>query len=268
MNPFSCTIIQFDVPLEEPKEETLSRMVSAIEAAAADLVVFPELATTGYHVFDRLDDLAEPVGGETTETLGAAADAADSEVLFGMPLADGEAVYNAAVWLDSDGDVRARYDKRHLWGDERDAFDTGERYLVVEAPFGRVGVQICYDLAFPEASAALAREECDLFVNLSAWTVKMERDWQTLLPARAVEQGAYVIGCNRAGTEAGDSFCGSSMVVEPDGTTISELGNGPGRLTATLEPGIVAAERRRNPMRVDRQDDRTDAESTERKPSY
>lgn len=262
MNPFSCTVVQLDTPLEEPKTETLSRMTAAIEDADADLVVFPELATTGYHVFERLDDLAEPVPGPTTERLGAAAAATDSEVLFGMPVADGGAVYNAAVWLDADGDVRARYDKRHLWGDEQDAFDTGERYLVVEAPFGRVGVQICYDLAFPEASAALARAECDLFVNLSAWTVKMERDWGTLLPARAVEQGAYVIGCNRAGTEAGDSFCGSSMVIEPDGTTIAELGNDAGRLTATLEPGIVAAERRRNPIRVDRSEDRIDVETS------
>ena len=262
MNPFSCNIVQFDAPLEEPKEETVSRMVAAIEAADADLVVFPELATTGYHVFDRLEELAEPVPGPTTETLGAAAADTDSEVVFGTPVADGEAVYNAAVWLDSDGAVRARYDKRHLWGDERGAFEKGERYLVVEAPFGRVGVQICYDLAFPEASAALAREECDLFVNLSAWTVKMERDWDTLLPARAVEQGAYVVGCNRAGTEAGDSFCGRSMVVEPDGSVIAELGNGAGQLTATLDPGVVAAERRRNPIRTDRPDDSIDAETT------
>jgi (R)-amidase len=89
-------------------------------------------------------------------------------------------------------------------------------------------------------------------VNLSAWTVRMERDWHTLLPARAVEQGAYVVGCNRAGLEAGDSFCGRSTVVEPDGTTVVEMGDAPGRVSVTLDPGVVAAERARNPMRTDR----------------
>ncbi|WP_336134514.1 carbon-nitrogen hydrolase family protein [Natronomonas amylolytica] len=252
MKRFECNLVQFDSRLEEPKDETVSRMATVVRETDADLIVFPELATTGYHVFDRIEDLAEPVPGPTTEELSAAAEATESEVLFGMPVEDGEAVYNSAVWLGADGKIRARYDKRHLWGDEQDVFKRGNRYVAVETPFGRVGVQICYDLAFAESSAALARAECDLFVNLSAWTVKMERDWARLLPARAVEQGAYVVGCNRAGTEAGDTFCGSSMAIEPDGTVVAEMGTEAGQVTTTIDPGIVSAERRRNPIREDR----------------
>ncbi|MFC6734008.1 carbon-nitrogen hydrolase family protein [Haladaptatus sp. DYSN1] len=255
MKQFTVSVVQFDASLGPADEKTLSRMERAIDRADADLVVFPELATTGYHVFDQLADVAEPVPGPTTERLGEAARAADVEVLFGMPVFEDGAVYNSAVWLAADGSVRARYDKRHCWGGEREVFTPGDEYLAVDAPFGRVGVQICYDLTFPEASAALARAECDLVVNISAWTAQMERDWQRLLPARAVENGAYVVGCNRTGTEAGNTFCGKSTVIEPDGARIVELGDAAGQARVTLHPGVVAAERDRNPLREDRPTD-------------
>lgn len=253
MKRFTVSVVQFDGTLGPADDRTLERMAAAIAAPNADLVVFPELATTGYHIFEDLSSLAEPVPGPTTDALGAAAADADTEVLFGMPVLDGAGnVYNSAVWLTADGDVRACYNKRHLWGNESGGFTPGEEYTVVEAPFGRVGVQICYDLNFPTASAAFARAECDVLVNIAAWTHRMERDWNTLLPARAIEQGAYVVGCNRAGTEAGNTFCGRSTVIEPDGTTVVELTDGPGQVTKTLDPGVVTAERTRNPMRADR----------------
>lgn len=252
MKRFTVSVVQFDSSLGPADDGTLDRMAEAISTADVDLVVFPELATTGYHVFEDLPAVAESIPGRTTEALGAAAAAADAEVLFGMPVQDGEAVYNTAVWLDTNGEVRARYDKRHLWGDERDVYAVGDSYGVVEAPFARVGVQICYDLNFPEASLALARAECDVVVNIAAWTARMERDWKTLLPARAVEQGAYVIGSNRAGTAAGNTFCGRSTIIEPDGSKVVELGDAPGQVTVALDPRVVAVERERNPMRADR----------------
>lgn len=262
MNRFTVSVVQFDSTLGPADDGTRERMADAITAADADLVVFPELVTTGYHVFDDLPDLAEPVPGPTTEVLGAAAAEADAAVLFGMAVKADDAVYNSAVWLDSDGDVRTRYDKRHCWGTEQGAFAVGDEYVVVDAPFGRIGIQVCYDLNFPAASTALARAGCDVFINISAWTVRMERDWHTLLPARALEQGAYVVGCNHAGTEAGRTFCGRSAVYEPDGTRIAALGDSSGQLSVTLEPEVVAAEQRRNPMREDRP--AADADANER----
>ncbi|SEO20445.1 Carbon-nitrogen hydrolase [Halogranum amylolyticum] len=252
MNRFTCRLVQFDSRLGSANDDTLGRMREAIETADAELVVFPELATTGYNTFDTLDSIVESVPGRTTAKLGDIAQANDVEVVFGMPVEDDGDMFNSAIWLDSDGEVKARYNKRHLWGDERDAYTPGSKYLVVDAPFGRVGVQICYDLAFAEASAALAQANCDVFVNISAWSFRMERDWDTLLPARAIEQGAYVLGCNRAGTEPSGSFCGRSTVIEPDGTRIVEMGDSPGYVDVTLDPGVVETERARNPIRKDR----------------
>ena len=252
MNRVTVNLVQFDSQLGPANQGNLDRMVTAVRAADADLVVFPELATTGYTLTGIDHDVAEPIPGPSTDILGAAAAETDTEVIFGIPVIDDGLTYNTAVWLDTDGDVRARYDKRHLWGIEQEIFEPGTSYTVVDAPFGRVGLQVCYDLNFPEASAALAHAECDIFVNISAWTVRMQRDWTRLLPARAIEQGAYVLGCNRSGTEAGNTFCGRSTVIEPDGSRIVEMGNGPGQMSVTLDPGVVDAERARNPMREDR----------------
>lgn len=262
MDRFTVSVVQFESTIGPADDGTLDRMTDAVANADADLVVFPELATTGYHVFDDVTAVAEPVPGPTTDALGTAAAAANAAVLFGMPVRDEGTVYNSAVWIDADGEVRTRYDKRHCWGGERTVFTPGDEYAVVDAPFGRIGIQICYDLNFPEASAALARAGCDVLVNISAWTVRMERDWEALLPARALEQGAFVVGCNHAGTEAGRTFCGRSTVIEPDGTRMVEMGDSPGQASVQLDPAVLDVERRRNPMREDRPT--TDAPATDR----
>lgn len=255
MKRFKCNIVQFDTAACSATEDPLTRMISAVESSDADLVVFPELATTGYDIFEDINSVAETVPGPTTNILSKTAVNNDTEILYGMPVVDDGDFYNSAIWISATGKVRARYDKCHPWGDEQAVFASGSQYVVVEAPFARVGVQICYDLNYPEASAAIARAECDVLINIAAWTVRLERDWQTVLPARALEQGAYVIGCNRAGIERGDSFCGQSTIIEPDGSKIIEMGDQSGQVSATLDPGVVTAERERNPMREDRPND-------------
>ena len=101
MNRFAVDVVQFDSRLEtDDDDDPVERMADAVASSEAELIVFPELATTGYHVFDALDDVAEPVPGPTTDVLGAAAADAESHVLFGMPVRSCEVVSNAAVWLE------------------------------------------------------------------------------------------------------------------------------------------------------------------------
>lgn len=127
--------------------------------------------------------------------------------------------------------------------------------LLVEAEERGIGVQICYDSNFPEQSAALAADGIDVLINVSAWSVLMGGDWDRLLPARALESGAFVLACNRAGREADLNFHGHSRVYNPDGSVVAELGAEPGRLTHRLEYDRLERERRRNPMRTDRRED-------------
>ncbi len=250
----TVTLVQFSPTLGPPTDGTLDRICETIRRAATDLIVFPELATTGYRIFQRLDACAEPVSGPTTRRIGAAAADAESHVLFGMPLEDGDAIYNSAVWIDRDGTVRARYDKRQLWGTEKEAFTPGETLLVVEVEERSIGVQICYDLNFPEQSAAFAAADVDALVNISAWSVSMSDDWDRLLPARALENGAFVLACNRVGEEDDIEFYGHSRVYEPDGSVGARLTSDPDRLTYRLEEASLLGERDRNPMWKDRRE--------------
>ncbi|MFC7166078.1 carbon-nitrogen hydrolase family protein [Halospeciosus flavus] len=256
LDSFTCRLVQWETSLGPPDDGTLDAMSETIRAAGSDqvdLVIFPELVTTGYHVFDRLADDAEPIPGPTTDRLGRVAADADVHVLFGMPGRTDTGYQNAAVWLDRDGAVRAAHVKRHRWGAERDAFEPGPGPTVVETDFGTFGLQICYEANFPEASADLARTGVDAIINISAWSVTMEPDWHTLLPARALENGAYLLGCNLVGDEESTTFCGHSKAINPDGTVQTELDETAGTLTVTLERDRLRTERDRNPMRHDRE---------------
>jgi len=251
---FSCSVVQWDVDRGPAGEQTHEQMTARIRAAEdADIVVFPELATTGYKVFDRLDEVAEPVPGPTTDVLSAVARETGCHILFGMPIRDGNDIFNSAVWIARDGSLAGRYDKRCLWGVEQDHFAMGNTATVLDTDFARVGIQICYDLNFPEVSAALCEAGIDVLINIAAWSVRLQRDWETLLPARALECGTYVVGCNRVGREEDVTFAGSSSVFAPDGTKVAGFGDNPGQTTISLDPRTVKQERERNPMAQDRE---------------
>lgn len=258
---FSVQLCQVGPPETESVAEQRDAMARAVRNADVDvdLVVFPELTVTGYHVFDRLPGAAESVPGPSTDALGSAAVARQTNVLFGLPVSRDGDVYNAAVWLGRDGSVAAVHEKYHLWGEEHEHFTAGDRYTVVDTEFGRVGVQICYEANFPEASLALAMREVDAIVNISAWSERMEPDWHTLLPTRALENGAYVVGGNFAGPGRDTTFCGRSKVVGPDGQVVEELGTQPDACTVSLKRAALEAEHERNPMRDDRAADPLEA---------
>ncbi|WP_290814095.1 carbon-nitrogen hydrolase family protein [Halovivax sp.] len=250
-------LVQFDPTLGPADDGTLERLCDRVRSVGgtADLIVFPELATTGYSIFDQIEACAESIPGPTTRAIGAAAAEAEVHVLVGMAVrADdsGDDVTNSAVWIDRTGTVRARYDKYQPWGDERSAFGSGDRPLVVSCEGWTFGLQICYDLNFPEVSAAFARAGVDAVVNVSAWSAPMAGDWDRLLPARAIENGAYVLGCNRAGTEGDLEFYGRSTAYDPDGSVLDRLGADEDVLSAHLSKAALSRERERNPMRRDR----------------
>ena len=250
-------LVQFDPTVGPADDGTLERVCDRVRSVgdSADLIVFPELATTGYSILDRVDACAEPIPGLTTRAIGAAAAEENVHVLVGMAVQDGDSgggVTNSAVWIDRTGTVRARYDKYQPWGDERAAFDRGDGPLIATCEGRTFGLQICYDLNFPEVSAAFARAGVDVVINLSAWSVPMAGDWDRLLPARAIENGAYVLGCNRAGTEGDLEFCGRSTAYEPDGSVIGRLGSDEDVLVTKLSTTALSQERERNPMRTDR----------------
>lgn len=255
----TIALVQFDPTVGPADDGTLDRCCDLIRGAATDanpdLIVFPELATTGYSIGDRLDECAEPSPGPTTRAIGEAAAETGVHVVVGMAVRDRAGVRNSVVWIDRSGTVQARYDKRNLWGDEREVFVPGDDALVVDCEGRTVGIHICYDLNFPGLSAAFARAEVDVLVNVSAWSVPMAGDWDRLLPARAIENGAVVLGCNRAGAEGDMQFYGHSTAYGPDGSIADRLGAEPDTLVHQISDEALQRERARNPMRRDRRDD-------------
>lgn len=260
----TIALIQFTPSLGPANDGTLQRLCEQLRSAASsdvDLLICPELTTTGYSIFDDIAACAEPIPGPTTQAIGTVAGETNTHVLFGMAVDTATDVYNSAMWIDRTGSVAARYDKRNLWGDERNAFTPGDDALVVDCEDRQVGVQICYDLNFPRLSAVFARTEIDILANISAWSAPMANDWNRLLPARAIENGAYVVGCNRTGIEADTKFYGHSTVYEPDGTVANRLSDKPGILVGHIQEELLTNERSRNPMREDRQSDRPGVQS-------
>lgn len=217
------TIPEFGA-VERNRRET----VEAIrDHADSDLVVLPELATSGY-VFEsdaELDRLAEPSDGATATAWAAVAAETDTWIVGGFPEAADGVAYNSALVVSPDG-AEAVYRKAHLWDEERRWFEPGDELPVLETPFGRMGIQICNDLWFPEATVTQARRGADLVAVPTNWVPggsKASRPggWTMGVHqavAHANSNRVFVACADRAGTERGVDFMGQSVIVTPEGT--------------------------------------------------
>lgn len=198
------------------------------EHASADLVVLPELATSGY-VFESHDEVtaaAEPADGATATAWSEVAAATDTWVVGGFPEADGEERYNSSLVVSPDG-VEGVYRKTHLWHEEKRWFSPGESSPSFETPWGRLGVQICNDLWFPELSIRQALDGVDLVAVPTNWVpepAERPAGW-TMGVHHAVSHAnttrMFFACADRAGTERGVEFEGQSVVVDPDGIPVA-----------------------------------------------
>jgi len=193
-----------------------------------DLIVFPELITTGYECGVQFTDLAEQVPGPIVNLIAQRASDYGTHVLFGMVAKEKveSILYNAAVLVGPDGEVLGRYNKVHLRGEERLAFRSGFRYNVWETEFGPVGAMLGWDLAFPEVARSLALEGAELVCVCADWATPNEDEWRTYLLSRAYENAVYVVGANRVGEEYSYKFFGNSMIVGPRGQVYGTVDGG------------------------------------------
>ncbi len=212
------SIVQMDIEVGK-KEKNFQRGISFIKEAAekkSDLIVLPELWTTGY--VKNLHDLAEPLDGETITTLTDLAEEYSTTIL-GTIAEKAEECYNTMHVVSSHG-LEASYRKMHLFSlmNEEKFFDHGTTIGIHRD----VGMLICYDLRFPELARTLARKGAELLIVPAEWPYPRLDHWRTLLKARAIENQAYVIGCNRVGTDKTLEYFGHSVVIDPWGERIIE----------------------------------------------
>ncbi|MEU8928542.1 carbon-nitrogen family hydrolase [Streptomyces sp. NPDC048409] len=253
-----ASLIQIDVNENESLEARRRRVTALVrEQAGADLVVLPELWTTGAFAYEEFATEAEPLEGPTFEAMAKAAGDAGVWLHAGsIPERDPEGpLYNTALVFSPSGELAAAYRKIHRFG-----FDKGEAVLMgagqdlvtVRLPETTLGVATCYDLRFPELFRALVDAGAETMVVSAGWPERRRAHWTLLAKARAVENQAFVLACGTAGTHAGVPQAGHSIVVDPWGEVLAEAGAGEQVLTVDLDPARVAATREQFPALKDR----------------
>ena len=249
-----ATLIQLAVSEAETADERRTRAAGMVRHRSGDdIVVLPELWTTGAWDYDAWQTGAEPVDGPTARVMSAAAKAANVWLHAGTIVErDGDgALYNTALVFDRTGALRSTYRKIHRYG-----FDTGEAKFmaagrdVVTTPseLGDIGLATCYDLRFPELFRALVDAGTEVLVVPSAWPAHRVDQWRILVRARAVEEQAVVLACCATGAHAGMEQAGNSLVVDPWGTVLAEAGHREEVITADVDVSAVASLRAELPV--------------------
>jgi len=212
-------------------EENLARINEFITRVATeqsvDLIVFPELATTGYEVGPRFPYLAQRVPGPTVNLIAQRASEFGVYVAFGMVTKEKveSILYNSAVLVGPDGELAGQYNKLHLRGEERIAFRPGYRLHATETGIGTIGLMVGWDLAFPEVARSLVLEGAELLVVCANWEQPGADEWRVYLQARAYENAVFVAAANRVGEEPSYTFFGQSAVIGPRGRIYASVGD-------------------------------------------
>jgi predicted amidohydrolase len=222
MREVTIAVVQMKPVLGEP-EENLVKMSEKITAIASqqkvDLIVFPELITSGSELGLRFTELAQRIPGPTVNLIAQRANDYGVYVAFGMVSKEKveSVLYNSAVLVGPDGELVEAYNKIHLRGEERMAFREGFKLPVAETDIGNIGLMLGYDLAYPEVARAMALEGADIVCAMANWEASNVDEWKTYLRARAYENSFYVAGANRVGEDVTLTFGGQSMIVGPRG---------------------------------------------------
>jgi len=250
--PFRVSAVQMDVAIGK-SSHNLERIVEFTRQSAhagSRLVVFPECALCGYCFAsrDEASEHAQAIPGPAVETVAALARELDIFVVFGLLERDGARLFNALAFVGPSGLI-ARYRKVHLPHLGADHFvDPGDApFAVHETPLARIGLNICYDGAFPESARVMALAGADLIVLPTNWPPGAEEFALYAINTRALENTVYYVAANRVGLERGFRFIGLSRICDAHGRTLAEAD---GKSEAIIDASIDPAEARRK--RIDR----------------
>ena len=254
----------------ENKEENLKASVDFISRAAdrkASLICFPEFQMAFSPLEQSPKDLANDVaeyidGGNFVSALCRSAKRNKIGVIATVYERNKNKnefkVYDTAVIINNKGQITSVYRKLHLYNAlgfrESDKLIQGNAIeKPVSTSVGNIGLMICYDIRFPEMSRILTVKGANVLVSPSAWVhgVMKEEHWQTLLKARAIENGLYII----APDQVGNIFSGRSMAVDPFGVVLLDMGNREGMEVVELDKSRVQKVRELLPLLKNRRTD-------------
>jgi nitrilase len=254
VNAFKVAALQMaSGPNVEGNLSEARRLIADAVAQGARLVVLPEFfSIMGLKEADMVAVREQPGNGVMQSFLAEMARKHKIWVVGGsIPLVaeSPNKIKNTCLVFDEHGEQVARYDKIHLFNldlgnehyHEANTIEAGNQVVVIDSPFGRIGLAICYDLRFPELFRAM--KNVDIIVLPSAFTSTTGKmHWETLVRARAIENLSYVIAAAQGGYHVnGRETHGHSMIVDPWGRVLDELPRGSGVVLAEINPSYQAS---------------------------
>jgi omega-amidase len=218
---------------------------------ATDLVVLPEMFTTGFTM--QPEQHSEPADGDTRAWLLEQASALNAAVGGSVAVNERGRFFNRFMLATPEGDLYS-YDKRHLFrmGGEHRHYSAGGHASIIEFRGLRLCPLVCYDLRFPVWSRRRPELDYDLVIYAANWPAARRHAWATLLRARAIENQAYCAGVNRVGDDGlGVAHLGDSAVLDFMGMPLLELGNDARLATVAVDAAAVREWRDRFPAHLD-----------------
>jgi len=227
------------------------RLIENAAAEGAELIVLPEnFAIMGHKETDKLAIKESESGGEIQNFLSNQAKKHGLWIVAGtipMETEDKSRIRAACLLYNAEGQIAARYDKIHLFDvgvpgsgeqyNESETIEPGTETVVVDTPFGKLGMAVCYDLRFPELFRDMVDKGVEILVIPSAFTaITGKAHWEVLLRARAIENQSYVIAAAQGGYHAsGRETYGDSMIVDPWGVILNRLSKGGGIVKSDID---------------------------------
>lgn len=259
MTKVSISLGQMHIKLARVADnlETAQQMIGEAAARQSQLILLPELWSTGYDLANAAAHAAELGEGIFAHIAAAARDA--SIAVYGSLLERrGEQVMNCAAYYGADGALAGVYRKIHLFRlfDEHLWLAEGAAPAAMSAPWATLGLSVCYDLRFPELFRRYAvADGAKLILICAEWPLVRVEHWRALLCARAIENQCFVVAVNSCGDTGGAVFGGHSMIIDPWGKTIIEADEDESLLTAEIDLAEVDRVRATIPVFEDRRPD-------------
>jgi omega-amidase len=251
--------LQLDIAFGNPEENErrVEVEMEKISKNQPDVVVLPELWTTGYDL-TRLDEIADENGTRTKAFIQKLAKLHHVNIVAGsIAKKTANGVTNTMYVVDRNGIIVGEYSKLHLFQlmDEHLYLQPGKEMGLFTLENIRCAGVICYDIRFPEWIRVHMVQGAEVLFVVAEWPFPRLAHWRTLLAARAIENQCYVIACNRAGSDPNNVFAGHSLVIDPWGEIVAEASKEPCTLMAQIDLKKVSEVRKQIPIFADRRAD-------------
>lgn len=223
METLRVTLLQTDIVWENIQQNlhNLHDQLICLKGRT-DLVILPEMFSTGFSM--ESEKYAEPADGNTITTLAEWSSSFDIAITGSFICVENGKYYNRGFFITPDKEVFF-YDKRHLFrmGDEINHFSAGNKRLILNYRDWNICLLVCYDLRFPVWSRNV-NNEYDLLIYVANWPSSRRQVWDALLPARALENMAFVCAANRIGIDGNQlPYDGGSVVFSPRGELLGKV---------------------------------------------